>query len=275
MILLLISAMAQGAPGSPSYSPEAGSFAPLRDGSAAPGPGWTHALAEDTLFTSANLSWQHRPLVFTLESGETRNVLGDVAALRMAASHRVGPVRLGLNMPLYLVTTSDYSAVQGPVLGDVDLWGSAYQPAGSWRIGGSLHATGPLGGAARQVGALSPGFEAWGLARHDGPTSVQIELGIDLSGEADLADVRLDDRAQFVAAAWRPVGPLQASVELAGSAGLHSLSDTTAHTLEMGGHVWRESEDGRWVRAGLSTGLTHGIGVPQTRAELSVGLRRI
>ena len=275
MILLLATAFGQAAPGSLSYTPEAGSFAPLRDHGAAPGPGWTHAFADDVLFTSANLSWQHRPLVFHPDGGERQDVLGEVAALRMAASRRVGPLRVGLNMPLYLLTTSEFATTEGPVLGDVELWGSAWRPAGFWHVGGSLHATGPLGGASRQVGALSPGLQIWGLARHEGPVTLQFELGVDLSGESSLSGVRLDDRAEFVAAASRPLGPVQASVELAGSAGLHSLTERAAQTLEVGGHAWWEDEDGRWVRAGVSTGLTRGIGVPQARAELSVGLRRI
>lgn len=233
-------------------------------------------VAPDRMVTArAALQYVNQPLVYLPAAGAPVEIVSDLFALDVLASYTFRRLRVGLDVPLYLVTAGrDLSG--GGRLGDIglDLKYVALDPA-SRPVG--LAATGrilvPAGGAAAAVGSGGFGMEL-GLAgsRAFGPWTVAANLGHRGVPEVELENIAWGSHLTFRAGVSRAVNDgAGVSLELGGASVYSSfLSDPSSSPVEgmLGG--WYRVGEGAVARLGVGTGLTPGIGSPVARVIGSV-----
>jgi outer membrane protein OmpA-like peptidoglycan-associated protein len=270
MVLWIASAMAQVTGGAP---PEANAqlFRPTVDG--------THTLwaddsgqAPDGWFGARGLfQYTRNPVIWTSGSGEVTRVVGDLVQLNLMTAYQKGPVRLGVDVPLYLRSIGDDGGESG--LGDVALDTKVtLTDRRKVPVGAALTARASVPTATVEGPLGNRGF-AWEVAGVG-----DIEVG-DLLVAANLG-VRGVPRAELENFVWGA----QAIARIGGG---YRINDESGASIDLGTHLnlaevsgnttplealvggWYQVED-FVLRAGIGTGLTGGFGSPQLRTIFSV-----
>lgn len=238
--------------------------------------------AQDTLWTDdASLgpsghfqsrvffNYVNDPLVYQFTDGTEERLLSDLLQADLIGAVSISRLRLGLDVPLMLVTGG--SAAEGGGLGDLalDLKGVAIQP-GDEGPGLAFSGRFTLPTATTDTPVASPGV-GWELAaigtQQFGSTLLAVNLGTRGQPQTVLENVEWND--QFF---WR-VGVGQ---ELSTVSGLSAdLVGATSYSAKLGNPAgspmeilfggWSRVSDDFVFRAGAGTGLTRGIGSPDLR----------
>ncbi len=216
------------------------------------------------------------PLVYVDgETGETTSLVEQVLQADLLASFAVDRLRLGVDLPLYLITTSDVGQDGG---GFGDLAGEAKvtvldgddQPVD---LAGSLRLTLPTSGVDVPLAARNTGWEATAIvSKNIQQVLLAANVGMRGGPNTELENIRLDDYLVGRAAlGYAFDGGTGASIELAGQLPLSAVpSNRAAAPVEwlLGGY--RHMGSGIVVRGGGGTGLTSGIMAPDFRLMAGV-----
>jgi len=225
----------------------------------------THARAEAI--------WLHDPLRHRAADGTITRTLAEAIGLNLSAAGSIGPLRLGVTAPAWLITTG--AATQGSitVLGDpsIDLRLSLLEPS---PVGLALLARGgtSLGADARQLGAGGP-FAEVGLAAEVGAGRIALRLngGYRATPSQALGERSLDDQAWLRAASILDVGETtHLSVELLGDLPVVAAFDPTTFPVEVIGGVHTHVAEGIALRGGVGAPIGVGVGTPALRVVAGV-----
>ncbi len=231
-------------------------------------------MAPDHYFSGRlSLQYVNQPLVYDTESGEHHVLVSDLLVVDVLPSFTFGRVRLGIDVPVYLLTAGEQitSAIGTGDIG-MDARVVALDPA-SFPVGLAAFTRIGVPGSGQAVASAGPTFDL-GLAGSQswGPWSVAANLlhhGVPV--------VRLENvewGSQFAARAGvsRAFGARNGlSVEMSAAAVYSSFfandSSTPAEGM-IGG--WHRFNDDIVARLGVGTGLSGGIGSPVARIIASV-----
>ena len=209
------------------------------------------------------------PVVYTSATGERTAVVDGLAQLSVTAAYTRGPVRLGVDLPLYL---RSFGAVDETGLGDpaldakVSILDRLDYPTG-------LAATVRVG---LPVGTVSTaGDMTWEVA-----AVLDRQLNDKLFAAANLG-VRGAPTVEFENGTWGNQVVLRAGAGYALSDATTASLDLASHMTIGGGSAARPAEvlagathrlsDTLVLRAGLGTALNGGVGAPRYRAGLGLG----
>lgn len=238
--------------------------------------------AQDTLWTDdASLgpsgyfqsriffNYVNDPLVYQFTDGTEERLLSDLLQADLIGAVSISRLRLGLDVPLMLVTGG--SAATGGGLGDLalDLKGVAIEPGDEGPgLAFSGRFTLPTATTDTPVGSPGVGWELAAIGTQQfGSTLLAVNLGTRGQPQTVLENVEWND--QFF---WR-VGVGQ---ELSTVSGLSAdLVGATSYSARLGNPAgspmevlfggWSRVSDDFVFRAGAGTGLTRGIGSPDLR----------
>ena len=219
---------------------------------------------------------KHVLSVTSARSGKTLFLVDDIVQVDLLGGYTIGRFRLGLDLPIYPLVTSE--VVDGQAgLGDVglDLRGTLVDPGdGSVGLALATRITGPTTTVDLPLGAGGLGYEASAILdlRMSG-TLAAINLGYRGVPAAALDDFTIDDQVIARIGLGVPLGEsFGLSADVAGNLQLNQPLDNAANGAWEGlGGFWSRM-DRNWVmRAGTGGGLTEGIGTPMVRAVFMVG----
>jgi len=215
-------------------------------------------------------NWAHAPLVIRWGEGETLDLVRDSVNLDLLAGVTLWRLRLGADLPLYLLSTSDIDGGGGG-LGDIgiDVRGSILDERSH---GFGLAMSGRLDLPTSTVDAAlgSPGLGGeLGLvgSKHFGDLLVAANLGTRFAPETQLVNVVVDDQFFY---------------RLGGG---YALNDAAGLSLDVAGHVnynepfgnhaanpiegllggWYRLRERLVLRGGVGHGFTKGIASPDLR----------
>ncbi|MCB9687974.1 MAG: OmpA family protein [Alphaproteobacteria bacterium] len=231
---------------------------------------------EDPAFhADALFHYTNDPLVYRFDDGEVLGLVTDVLQADVLAGGGFGPVRLGLQLPIYLYQVGIEQRSGG--LGDIGLDGrvTALDPADfpvGISVGGRMwvptttvaNSLGNQGQVAYEITASADG-EA-------GPVLLALNVGTRGGPLAELENLTLNDGFLVRAAAIGMIDELtgvglETHAVLPYSATLDTPGATDWEWLASG---YRRVSDWQF-RGGFGSGLTHGIGSPDFRLMLGVG----
>lgn len=231
---------------------------------------------EDPAFhADALFHYTNDPLVYRFEDGEVLGLVTDVLQADVLAGGGFGPVRLGLQLPIYLYQVGAEQRSGG--LGDIGLDGrvTALDPADfpvGISVGGRMYvptttvtnALGNQGQVAYEISASADGMA--------GPVLLALNLGTRGGPVAELENLTLNDGFVVRGAAIGEIDDLtgvgmETHLVLPYSATLDTPGATDWEWLASG---YRRVADWQ-IRGGFGSGLTHGIGSPDFRVMLGVG----
>ena len=232
---------------------------------------------ESGTFTSRFLlQWVDQPLSYRDADGNEVAVVDDVFQLDLLGGLALGPVRVGLDLPVYLRSTGQAGGETG--LGDValDLKGAILED-GRAPLGLALGAR--LGFPTATVdGSLgTEGLAAdLGLYVHKdvGEATFLANLGTRAQPEAVLENVTIDDQLFFgLGMGISATDTLDLSAELAGHRSYGVTDAPVAHPMEiLPGASLRPGGGDLVLRTAVGLPLGNGIGAPQTRVLLAVAI---
>ncbi len=234
----------------------------------------TEEVRVDSPFTGrVDLRWAHQPLLWEILPGEVEGVLDEAVAVDLSATWALGPLRLGLWAPAYVITRSETTNSRGTALGDgriQALYALADQEFG---LGLRLAVGVPLGGVSRSVGQGSIRGEVALVADADaGPVRLAGEVGWVTGSEVVLTvdQVSSSSLDLRLGAAWRAWERSALTAELVGSwtPGVPGLPGLPAELVLGASH---RRPGGRTLRGGASVALTPGLGAPTFRLLLGAG----
>ena len=219
------------------------------------------------------LQWLNEPLLY-IKDGEPTPMVDDVFQLDLMVGHVVGPVRLGLDAPLYLRSVNERAGETG--LGDIalDVKG-ALLTEDTHRVGAAIDVR--LGFLTATVdtalGADGLTWEIEGILDKElGEARVALNLGTRGLPEVTLANVTLNDQLFFgLAGAYRVTETSGLSLEVAGHASYGALDNIAANPVEAILSTWyRPPKRSVLLRGGVGTGLNSAIGAPTSRVLLAL-----
>lgn len=271
MTLLLATALAQTTGG--TAPPTSGQlYRPTVDG--------THTLwtddsgrAPDGAFLARAFAHYARdPVIYLQDGGDATRIVGDLFQLSLIGAYTRGPVRIGVDVPVFLRSIGDAGGESG--LGDVamDVKVTALDRAEA-AVGLGVAGRATLPTATVQT-ALGYGGFAWELGaivdKEVDRLLVAGNLGVKGVPRVDLEN--FDWRNQLVArvgGGYALTDRAGISLDVAGHVNLTDLtSDATPVEALVGG--WGRVDD-TVIRGGVGGGLTTGFGAPALRLVLGVG----
>ena len=229
----------------------------------------------DHLAATATLAALVRPVVVVYDAGGTSAPVSSAVPLHLAGALRAGPTRVGLTLPVYLLSTSETLGAAALFAGDPSLDAAiAIREGGEGRVGVAplARVSAPMGASARLLGEFGLSWEL-GVAVDGewGGHFVAINAGTrGLPGARATDD---GDQLWYCAAYAAPVGN-----------GLHLGGELLGATSYRGG--WSVPErsplqalvvasgrlrGGAPLHAGLGTGIIGGYGSPLLRVVVGVG----
>lgn len=207
-------------------------------------------------------------------SGEADRIVNDVLQTNLLGAYRFKGLRLGVDVPTYMLASSMYSNNTAG-LGDIalDVKGGVLDredaPIGLALAGRLILPTATLG---VPLGGSATSWELEAIAdRAVGDLLLMANLGTRGVPEQEVGDVIWTDQFFGRVGAGYALGQGGLSAELAGQ-GNYRLADNAAGVpLELMGGGWYRFTDSLVARGGLSTGLTRAIGSPVVRAVVGIG----
>ncbi|MBX2797849.1 MAG: OmpA family protein [Myxococcales bacterium] len=231
----------------------------------------------ETLFGRALLQFVDQPLVYISEDDRVTGLVNSIWQLDAMIGGQLGPVRLGLDLPMYLLTTSDVGGAQSG-LGDISLDAKGTildmedRPVGL-ALNGRLWL--PTSTVDTALGNDGLAWELAGIATTEvGDLLLSGNVGLQGRPESDLENIRLND--YFVGrlgAGYAFSERAGAALELASLIPFSApLSNSAGSPLEVLGSGYGYPGEGDVVvRGGIGAGITPGIGSPDLRLLLGVG----
>ena len=212
------------------------------------------------------------PLVYRHEDGTETKVLGSVGTANLLGWTNLGPVRLGADLPLHLVS-SGFGVDGFRLIGDTRLLAdTVFLDTGDLlgSVGANLSL--PTGAEDNWLGEQGAGGGAHlQLAWNDGPLHLAARAGARTGSGVQLGDLVWGPQIPWAAgAAWDATDAVSVSGELTGDAILGSKATGRAPTEILGG-VHLDLDDTVLLHAGLGKGLTQGVGAPDWRGVVTLG----
>jgi len=220
------------------------------------------------------LQYVDDPLVYLGRDDEEIEIVSSVLQLDLLAALRAGPVRFGVDVPIYLLSDGEPNGTETG-LGDLGLDGKVVllDKAVSLGVGGRLYL--PTATVETALGSPNVGYEVSAIASADvGPVLLAANLGTRGGPPAELENIALDDAFLVrLGAALRLSPVVDTALEFNGQIPYSApLSNIDGSPLEALGSLSLRPRRSDWVvRAGAGTGITTGIGSPDYRFVLGVG----
>ena len=220
--------------------------------------------------------YAYKPLVYRYEDGETVDLLAHVAQLDLMGAFRAGPVRLGVDLPVYLYEQG--AGGQGAGLGEVaaEVKATALDdrrfPLG---LGATARVTFPSATVDAPLRTGKVGYElALVVHKEVGPVLLAANLGTRGGPRVELENLALNDAFVYRVGVGvdLPGDRAGLSAEAAGHVGYAAPASLGANAPAewlLGG--WAHGGRGVIVRLGVGGALSPGIGTPAVRAMLGVG----
>lgn len=234
--------------------------------------GWTWG-------TRLLLDYVHAPFVVRTSRDERVDLVGSATALELVASIGYEAIRIGVDVPVYVGSTSDVDP-GGAGLGDIgiDIKGELLDrtrttvgfalAARMWLPTSTVDAALGSSDFVGEVGLILDG--------EVGPVLLTANLGTRFAPETVLADVTLNDMLTWrAAAAWEVAPEGGIAAELAGHSNYAAPGAVAGVPLELLISGWGRMPSGLTLRGGLGKGLTDGIGAPTWRGLLAVGFEPV
>ncbi len=212
------------------------------------------------------------PLVYRHEDGTETDVLGSVGTANLLGWTLLGPVRLGADLPLHIVS-SGYGVEGFRLIGDTRLLADVVVlERDNLHLVAGADLSLPSGAEDNWLGEQGAGGGAHlQLAWNDGPLHLAARAGARTGSGVQLGDLVWGPQIPWAAgAAWDATDALSVSGELTGDAILGSKATGRAPTEILGG-VHLDLDDTVLLHAGLGKGLTQGVGAPDWRGVVSLG----
>ncbi len=224
------------------------------------------------------LQWVNDPLTYTDADGNVTALVDDVFQADVMGAYVLGPVRFGVDLPLYLRSTATDTTNGQTGLGDIAL-----------DVKGQLidREDAPLGVAVgTRLGlptatvdtALGAGGVSWALNaivdQKFGPVLLAANLGTRGNPEVELENVSMNDQLFYgLGGGYELSETSGVSLELVGHASYGEMSNTSANPLEAVIGGWnRFASSGLVLRGGLGLPMNSGIGAPRSRLLLAIAL---
>lgn len=217
--------------------------------------------------------YANRPVSFVDAQGETVPVVSDVLQLSVLAAYSRGPVRLGVDLPVYLFSAGLEGNETG--LGDAAIDGKVTF-LDRTRLPVGLALSGRVSFPTTTVNAsLGNGGFGWELSAiadaEPGPILVAIELGTRGLPDRKLNNFTWSDQFQArLGLGWAPTDNGGLSLDVGSNINYANVTagSTPAEAI-LGG--WGRVADSLVIRGGVGTGITNGFGAPRFRAILGFG----
>jgi outer membrane protein OmpA-like peptidoglycan-associated protein len=214
--------------------------------------------------------------VTSAQTGKTQFLVDDVVQLDLLAGYTLGRFRMGLDLPIFPLVTSELQDGQAG-LGDLALdLRATVVDAGDSPFGMALatRLIGPTSTVSLPLGSTGPGYEASAIFDLQMEAAlVALNLGYRGIPATQLDAFTVDD--QMIARFGVGV-PLSEDFGISGDLGsslqLNQPADNVANTAVEGlAGLWHRPAKDWVVRFGAGGGLTEGIGAPLMRTVLSLG----
>jgi outer membrane protein OmpA-like peptidoglycan-associated protein len=222
------------------------------------------------------LHYANDPLVYVYDDGERDPIVSDVLQGDLTAGVRIWRVRLGVDVPIYLLQSG--GAGEGFGLGDIALDGKVgildRQKA---PIGLAIDArlAFPTATVDNALGSPNTGWEATAVVDTmlGEKAFVALNLGVRGGPAASLENIELDDfLVARLGGGYAFTDDVGAALEFAGEKSLSAEIDNAASLpLEWMVTGYGYVTPSIVVRGGFGTGLTTGIGAPDYRIALGLG----
>lgn len=239
---------------------------------------WAESAGEignDGLAARAFVGYLRDPLVYVVDDGTRYALLQDALQLQLLAAYRFDRFRLGVDVPVWMLTTSDVAG-GGAGMGDLSVDGRATLvdytklPLGLAITGRLTLPTAttdvPLGhaGVGGQIGLLA--------SARVNDLEIHANLGQRFLPTAPLEDASFGDEFYWTLGGGYPITDgLGVSMDVAGTvnyAALRTNGSTVPAEVLLGG--WGRVSNELVVRGGVGRGVTPGIGAPAARALLAL-----
>ena len=216
-------------------------------------------------------TWTHNPLVVRWADGSTTSLVRDAVNLDLLAGITIWRVRAGLDLPLYLLSTSDVQSGRAG-LGDLalDLRGSILSEDEAAPISLAVNGRMSLPTATVDAALGSPGMGGeLGLvaSKSLGDLLLAANLGTRFVPETQLINVEVDDQLFYRLGGGYALTPgAGVSLDLAGHLNYNQpFGNPAANPIEalLGG--WTHLSDELVLRGGVGHGFTKGISSPDLR----------
>ncbi|MES2638487.1 MAG: OmpA family protein [Myxococcota bacterium] len=216
------------------------------------------------------------PLVYEYDDGERVELVSDVLQADLTAGVRVWKLRFGADLPLYLVQSGE--AGQGVGLGDIGLdakLGILDREKAALGLALSTRITLPTATVTNALGSPNTGWEIDAIVdRKLGKALLALNVGVRGGPKTELENVSLDDfLVARLAGGYALSDNAGMALELAGEKSLSAPFDNAAGLpLEWMATGYGYLTNALVVRGGVGTGLTSGIGSPDFRVAVGIGL---
>ncbi len=221
------------------------------------------------------LQWVNDPLVYSTSDGTDTAIVDDVFQLDLMGGYVLGPVRVGLDLPVYLRSTGEQGGETG--LGDIalDLKGAILDDEdGPLGLALGVRLGFPTATVATSLGndGLSADIGAY-AHKGIGKTTLIANLGTRAQPKVELENVTVNDQFFFgVGGGYEASDLLTISTEIAGHVG-YAAGDPTGSPMELlPGASFRPGGGDLVLRSAIGLPLTQGIGAPKTRVLLALAI---
>ena len=225
------------------------------------------------------LQYVDDPLVYVDTNDVETSLVSSVLQLDLMGGLNLGPVRLGLDLPVYLRSES---AVVGGESGIGDLAGDIKltlldKPDGPIDVALSSRLWVPTSSVQTALGNRELAWEVAALlSREFGPLLVALNVGTRGGPEEDLENIRLNDGFIARLGLGLDLSP-RSGIAVEGATTLPytaPLSNPAASPIELmgSGYVYPGKRSPLVLRAGAGAGLTPGIGSPDFRVVIGMGI---
>lgn len=224
----------------------------------------------------------HDDLVVYLSEGEEVGIVRNLLQANVAAAWGVGPLRVGVDLPLVLRAVGDLTGGETG-LGDVALDGRVAVAGPKAPIpfpvalGVRARLTAPTATVNTSLGARTTTWSLGVVGSLDvGPVQVAANLGTRGGPAVDLENVTVNDAFDWRAgASWGLSERVSVSAEVVGLISYaEPLANAASHPTEGLLGVQTRLSDTLVFQGGLGRGLTPGIGAPEVRLATGLAWRR-
>ncbi len=222
------------------------------------------------------LSYTKSPLQYTTGDGTTTDIVANLMQLDVMGAVRLGPVRLGLDLPIYLRnfggTSPDATGIGDLAIdGKVRILDPEKAPIG---LAGAVRVYVPVSTVPDGLGAGGAGLDLGvGLTRPIGEKlTLALDLGTTLQPAVQLENTTWGSQLFFDVGAAYGIGDRAGlAAELHGAFVYQSLGDPNTSPLELilGGWYRMGKDRSLMLHPGVGVGLTDAIGAPAVRVLLS------
>jgi outer membrane protein OmpA-like peptidoglycan-associated protein len=216
-----------------------------------------------------------RPLVYVGPDDESTALVESALQANLLGGYTFGPIRVGADVPLYLMTASEVAA-GGAGLGDVDfdvkgtILDHDDHPVG---VALSARTSLPTSSVDAPLGASGVGWAIQGIAsRKTDDWLLAANIGTRGVPAATLENVDVDDRFFYRAGVGYAITDAAGvSGDLAGELSYgEPLSNPAGAPIELLAGGWGRLSETVSLKGGLGTGLSQGIGAPVFRAVMAL-----